>query len=122
MAIFGYSHGGGSTHDLAERLDDNRAIGVFSIDFTAYVDGIENDSDTDLGKETRLPPSTGYHANYYQRCTPFFLCGDSVSGANVDLNVSTTPWGANLDHFTIDDAPEVLNGIRDQLLMEVPTR
>ena len=54
-------------HDLARRLDANReSIGAFSIDFTGYVDGIDNGSDFDIGTETALPPATGYHANYYK--------------------------------------------------------
>jgi hypothetical protein len=118
IAIYGYSHGGGSTNDLAARLVDNAGtIGTFSIDFTAYVDGIDNDSDIDIGTETALPPSTGYHANYYENpgCGLFTLCGGPISGADFDLNVNTTAWGATLDHFTVDDAPNVLDGIRDQL-------
>ena len=123
VAIFGYSHGGGSTSDLAARLDTNRlAIGLFAIDFTAYMDGIENDSDFDLGTETTLPPSSGFHANYYENpgCSFFQLCGGPVAGADLNVNVSATPWGATLDHFSVDDAPEVLDGIRDDLLVRVP--
>ena len=33
--------------------------------------------------------------------------------------MNTTPWGAGLTHFTVDDAPEVKNGLRDQLLTQV---
>ena len=122
VAIYGYSHGGGSTNDLARRLDDNRgAIGTFSIDYTAYVDGIDNDSDIDIGTETELPPSTGYHANYYEHpgCGLFQLCGGPIAGADLNLNVNTTPWGASLTHFTIDDAVEVLQGILGQLTLLV---
>ena len=108
--------------DLARRLDDNRGtIGTFLIDFTGYVDGIDNDSDIDVGTETALPPSTGYHANYYENpgCGLFALCGGPIAGADFDLNVNTTPWGASLGHFTVDDAPEVKDGLRDQLLERV---
>jgi hypothetical protein len=122
VAIFGYSHGGGSTNDLARRLDDNRGtIGTFTIDFTGYVDGIDNDSDFDIGTETALPPSTGYHANYYENpgCGLFALCGGPIAGADFDLNVNTTPWGAGLGHFTVDDAPEVTGGLIDQLILQV---
>ncbi len=121
-AIFGYSHGGGSTNDLSRRLDTMRAsIGVFSIDFTAYVDGIDNDSDFDLDPETVLPPSTGYHANYYQHpgCGFLQLCGAPVPGADRDVNVTATPWGAALTHFTIDDAPTVLQELLDQVMTHV---
>jgi hypothetical protein len=122
VAIYGYSHGGGSTNDLARRLNDNRgSIGVFSIDYTAYVDGIDNDSDIDIGTETALPPSTEHHANYYEHpgCGFFALCGGPIAGADLNLNVTAQPWGSGLTHFTIDDAPEVLQGILDQLRLLV---
>jgi len=122
VAIYGYSHGAGSTYDMSKRLNDNRgAIGSFSIDYTAYTDAIQNDSDFDLDTETRLPPSTGYHANYYENpgCGFLSLCGGPVAGADFDLDVNTTPWGAGLGHFTIDDASEVLTGLRDQLLQQL---
>ena len=122
VAIYGYSHGGGSTNDVARRLDDNRGtIGTFSIDFTGYVDGIDNDSDIDIGTETALPPSSGYHANYYENpgCGFFALCGGPIAGADFDLDVNTTVWGAGLGHFTIDDATEVTTGLIDQLMLQV---
>ena len=122
VAIFGYSHGGGSTNDLSRRLDTMRAsIGVFSIDFTAYVDGIDNDSDFDLDPETVLPPSTGYHANYYQHpgCGFLQLCGAPVAGSDRDVNVTATPWGSALTHFTIDDAPTILQELLDQVMTNV---
>lgn len=123
VAIYGYSHGGGSTPDLARRLDDNRgSIGLFMIEFTGYVDGIGNNSDFDISAETELPPSTQYHANYYENpgCGLFTLCGGPIVGADFDLNVTGTPWGASLTHFTVDDATEVTTGIRDQLMLRLP--
>ena len=32
-------------------------------------------------------------------------------GANVELDVETTPWGADATHNAIDDKLEVLSGI-----------
>ena len=123
VAIFGYSHGGGSINDLAARLDSNRgSIGAFAITYTAYVDGIDNDSDFDLSTENELPPSTLFHANYYENpgCGFFQLCGGPIAGADINLNVTTTPWGATLSHFEVDDAPEVTGAIRDQVFNMVP--
>ena len=123
VAIYGYSHGGGSTNDLARRLDANRAtIGAFIIDFTGYVDGIDNDSDFDIDTETALPPTTQYHANWYQHpgCGFLQLCGGPIAGANLNVNVTATPWGSGLTHFTIDDAPEVLQGLIDLMVLHVP--
>ncbi len=119
VAVFGYSHGGGSTVDLAIRLNNNRAgIGAFDIAYTAYVDAIRNNSDIDLATETELPPTTMFHANYYQNpgCGLFSLCGGPINGADINLNVNTTAWGAGLTHFTVDDAPEVLGAIRGHIL------
>ena len=119
VAIFGYSHGGGSTHDLAERL------GGANISFTAYVDGIGQDGIIPIGAETRLPPGTQYHANYYQRST-FLLNGVAVTGAAFNCNVNVEPcdglpagWGADLRHGTIDDDTDVRNGVLDKLTARV---
>ncbi len=123
VAVFGYSHGGGSTNDLAIRLDDNRAdIGTFDILYTAYMDGIRNNSDIDVATETGLPASTAFHANYYQNpgCGFFSLCGGPITGADINLNVNSTAWGASLDHFSVDDAPEVTDAIRDHIITMVP--
>jgi cysteine-rich repeat protein len=119
VAIFGYSHGGGSTHDLAQRLNNNRgSIGTFSIDYTAYVDGIGNSSDIDITSETSLPPSTAYHVNYYQR-EDLFIRGNSVSGADVNVNVGNQPWGGGVDHGSCDDYAEVRNGVLLPLLAHI---
>ena len=116
VAIYGYSHGGGSTVDLAVRLDQNRAtIGTFAIDFTAYVDGIRNNSDFDTTTETQLPP-THYHANYYEHpgCGFLQLCGGPIAGADVNMN-----FGSAYTHFQIDDAPEVTSDLLNRLVTHV---
>jgi hypothetical protein len=124
VAVFGYSHGGGSTHDLAERLDAFRAgIGTFAIPFTSYVDGVENDSDIDTDPELRYPPSSAFHANHYQRGTfaDFFLDGGPVPGSSPPpsgLDVETTTWGAGATHFIVDDFMQV----RDFILLNLDLR
>lgn len=121
VSIFGYSHGGGSTYDLAERLDNDRpGIGLFEIVVTSYVDGVENDSDFDLSQERRRPPSTSYHANHYQVGTlsDFLLDGGPVPNSDPPpsgLNVETTPWGAGATHFLVDDYLEVRSFIESNL-------
>lgn len=114
VAIFGYSHGGGSTYDLTDRLDINRAgLGLFSISYTSYVDGVGNNSDVDTSMETRRPPSSAFHLNHYQHGTlfeDFFLDGGPVANSNpppTGLDVETTPWGASSTHFEVDDFIEV---------------
>lgn len=119
IAIFGYSHGGGSTYDLAERLDiDRPGIGVFEIVVSSYVDAVENDSDFDLDQELRRPPSTQYHANHYQvgSFVDIFLDGGPVPNSNpppTGLNVESTPWGAGSTHYLVDDYVQVRSYIQD---------
>lgn len=126
VAIFGYSHGGGSTYDLAERLDINRpAIGVFDIRFTSYVDSVSNNSDIDVAQELRRPPSSAYHLNHYQHGSlfeDFGLDGGPVPDSNpppTGLDVETTPWGATATHFEVDDYVQVLDLIDASLTPQV---
>lgn len=125
VVIYGYSHGGGSTHDLSERLDANRAaIGTFSIPYTSYVDGIENDSDIDVDPEVRLPPTSAYHVNHYQNGTfaDLFLDGDAIPGSVPPpdgLDVETTAWGAAATHYVVDDYDQVRDLIRNDLIPRV---
>lgn len=120
LSVFGYSHGGGSTYDLVERVAINAgSIGSYTVPFTAYIDAIENDSDIDIESERRLPFGTQYHVNYYQR-EDFFIRGNSVPGADVDVNVNSTPWGAGIEHTGVDDLTNVRNGVRDALVARVP--
>ncbi len=121
LAIFGYSHGGGSTYDLCNRLDANRAaIGTFSINFTSYVDGIENDSTIDTDMELRRPPTTNFHANHYQSGSfhDLFLDGGPVDDSEPPprgLDVETVTWGRDATHSEIDDFEEVRNFIQEAL-------
>jgi hypothetical protein len=130
VAIFGYSHGGGSTYHLAERLDDNRPdIGGFSIVFTSYVDAVENDTCWDMDQETRRPPLTAFHMNHYQHGQmggdfgDFGLDGgpiDNPEPGDFELDVETTTWGADATHNTIDDLSQVLDQLLTKLLQHVP--
>jgi hypothetical protein len=122
VGIFGYSHGGGSTYDLADRLDVNRAgIGTFTIEFTSYADGVSNDSDIDVFQENRRPPSTAYHANQFQvgSLGDFFLDGGPVPNSNPGpsgLNVESTTWGAASSHYDVDDYIQVRDYIQNNLV------
>lgn len=120
VALYGFSHGCGSIYDLSERLQLNQAsIGDFDIVFSACIDGIENDSDVDLDPETRLPLGTQYHVNYYQQWGFIPPWGNSVAGADVDVNVTSTSWGSFLWHITITNSAEVQSGIFDPILLRV---
>ena len=121
IGLYGFSHGGGSLYDLSERLDANKAsIGAFDIVFTGYIDSIENDSNTDLAAEVRLPVGTGYHVNYYQSFGFIPPWGGSVTGADVNVNVTATFWGFLLVHISITTSGVVQSAIYDPLVQLVP--
>ena len=112
--MYCFSHGCGSTFDLSEKLDANKdSIGSFEIPFTAYIDGIENDSDVDLDAEIRLPIGTGYHMNYYQSSFLWWLWGASIPEADVDEEV----YGVT--HITITNDLNMQNAIHDELVSRV---
>jgi len=126
LAIYGYSHGGGSTYHLSERLDiDRLGIGTFDIVFTSYVDGVRNSSDTDTAMELRRPPTSAYHANHYQIGTfagDFNIDGGPVPNSDpppTGLDVETTAWGVGATHFTVDDFVEVRDFIEQGFLPRV---
>ncbi|MDA3800496.1 MAG: hypothetical protein PF692_15665 [Kiritimatiellae bacterium] len=117
--MIGYSHGGGSVYDLAKRLNDNRStIGSFTIKFTAYIDAIENDSEIDVNAETKYPPSSEYHVNFWQTAVTG-LSGDATDppGQNLGWNVDIpTP---SVTHGTIDDYPIVLTPTTSMLKLKI---
>jgi hypothetical protein len=122
IAIFGYSHGGGATYNLSNRLDfDRPGLGVFEISFTSYVDSVRATSDIDTAQELRRPPSTVYHLNQYQHgvfLEDFGLDGGPVPDSHpppTGLDVETTPWGAGCDHFEVDDFLQVRMLIEQEL-------
>lgn len=119
VAIVGYSHGGGATHDLAERLQIQPPNKPFAIPFTGYIDAIEQGNtamskDAGTAPEIRLPPGSQFHVNLWQPVawqTPRGpVNGAPVPGSAIDINVNAPPpggWGLSLDHGTIDDHPQV---------------
>jgi hypothetical protein len=121
VAIIGYSHGGGATHDLAETLAGEN-LGSWQLSFTAYIDAVAEPA---AGIEDQRPTNSVYHVNYYQTPHTFedlWLGGGPMQnppGANVEVNVSGTGWGTNLTHFTIDDAQNVKDGVYNELINHV---
>ena len=125
VVSFGYSHGGGSTYDLVERImDDQVSIGSFTVPFTSYVDGVGNASDIDTSQELRHPPGSALHVNHYQRGSfaDFFLDGGPVPSSipgTTGLDVETTPWGAGTTHYLVDDFAQVRDLIQAELEQSV---
>ena len=122
IAVFGYSHGGGSTYSLVDLLDISRpGLGVFEIQFSSYVDAVRNNSDIDVAQELRRPPSSLYHLNQYQHGVFFEdlgLDGGPVPDSHpppTGLDVESTPWGTGATHFEVDDFVEVRDLIEASL-------
>jgi hypothetical protein len=118
IGIFGHSHGGGATHDISKKINDARSsLGSFGINFTGYVDAIRHDGTFERVAETRYPPSSLYHWNYYQRHLP--IMGNAVFGAATNLDVNTTTWGSSLGHLSIDNDPTVQNELHSTIKTHV---
>ena len=122
LAIFGYSHGGGSTYDLCNLLHVNRDnIGEFSISFTSYVDATRN-FDLNPLPEGRRPTATRFHVNQYQTNKWWDPRGRAIDGSEPPpdgLDVTTQAWGSDADHYNIDDIDEVRDFIYDNLTARV---
>jgi len=122
VAIFGFSHGGGSVYDLANRLNINRArIGFFTTVFTGYIDAITT---LDRIAERRLPPGTRFHVNLFETKTLLLHGNTTYVGKTpaYQLNVTITSWGRKLGHSEIDDDPLVRNLLRASLITRVTMR
>jgi len=123
-SIYGYSRGGGATYDLALALSGS---GI-DPNVTGYCDAIESGI-TARDAETRRPPGSGLHLNYYQQHEGgvLDLLGDATAApqtGDIQVNTTTQGWAdasSNLlTHFTIDDDSRVLNGIKDQITSAIP--
>lgn len=121
VAIFGYSHGGGSTHDLAEKLDIHSAgIGAFSVPFTAYIDAVENDyclviDRSFLGPELRRPPGSAYHVNFYQEGLLDFHGGPIIDRLPQDYEKNVDSLTPTHTHKTIANDASILGFIEARL-------
>jgi hypothetical protein len=117
VAIIGYSWGGGATYNLSNALKKTSTLAPagYKLVYTAYIDAIRHGSIT---SETRKPVGTLYHDNIYQR-KDFAPRGNKVTGANLNLNVTTTSWGSLLRHVTVDDHPVVRQTLIDNLKARV---
>ncbi|MBW3596229.1 MAG: PKD domain-containing protein [Planctomycetes bacterium] len=117
VAIMGYSHGGGSTHDLAWRLEQNTIPGSgisditlpFTIPFTSYVDAVWQVTGAE---ETRRPPLSLFHTNQYE--TNSAINGGPTGG---DDDIDRSYLGVT--HLTIDGNATVLDFVKTRLRQKV---
>lgn len=102
-----------ASRDLANALKGTTSLAAagYRLQYTAYIDGIRHNS---ISAETRLPPGTAYHDNFYQR-KDMLLKGNSVAGAT-NINVTQTTWGRQLVHTTIDDNATLQQALVGELM------
>jgi hypothetical protein len=117
VAIIGYSHGGGSTFNVSEALDNDPT--AFNLNFTAYIDAVTQDAIT---QENRRPVNSAFHVNYYQEgsLADGWLDGgpiDNPPGADLEVNVDDPV--ATETHTTIDDDASVHEGITTRLYQRI---
>ncbi len=114
VAIFGYSHGGGSTYDISDHLNATPPQGTFTIPYTAYIDAVRQPGPF---AEARRPPSAGYLINYYQRRLTPFRGGpvDDLAGGDNEYNLTD----GSITHKNIDDQNNVQSSVMNQLIDHV---
>lgn len=141
IAIVGFSWGGGSTFVLANSLKGEAIMSEpfnAKISFTGYIDAIVDSTTLELAdSETKWPPGSKYHVNYFQQNT-FRSLGvigaatdpDPVTGLQAE-NINVTSWlhynprtrkNETMVHTSIDDDEEVLKGMREKLTSKLPKR
>ena len=114
IALIGYSHGGGTVWEMANKLTNNATdiYGSFEITFTGFIDAISQSwrwgagVPGTLGSVNTRPPGSQYHCSQFQKNTwisGLFLNGD-YSGGDDDLNRSYL----GVTHSTIDENAIVL--------------
>lgn len=120
VAIYGYSHGGGSTYVLSSVLSNNyTAIGSqFTIPYTAYVDAVQDDGIWDPKREQRRPMGSVFHANYYQEGHIADFDYGLDGGPLIPSMQPDAGYEENVDqpdptetHGSIDDEPTILHDI-----------
>jgi hypothetical protein len=120
FAIMGYSHGGGITYNMAQRIE--RPLGSIRIlAFTGYIDAIKRTAQEPgtANEETRLPKDTQWHTNYFQR--DGVPQSSHTVGANESTQVNETdgPNPERIKHTTIDKQPSIHNFIASRCATKI---
>ncbi len=114
VGIYGYSYGGGVLYFLATRLASPPTIVP---NFACYIDAVTNGG---IGQENRRPPGVAYHLSLYQ---PEGLNGGPIEDpqpGDEEFDV-VAAWGLNVNHYTIDDHPQVILTVENRLKQHVPS-
>lgn len=117
VAIYGWSHGGGATALLANRLELGKGQGIvpntFDISATAYIDAVEYDGLQTLNaqSETRRPLqnlgiikplANWYHTTSGLPPTQVPFHGDSVPGSDINVDMTEdAEMRSGMDHVDI---------------------
>src|SRR5262249_48072177 len=118
----GYSHGGGSTYQLAWRLQQNTIVGSgitditvpFAIPFTGYIAAIMDGGPNPV-PESRRPPLSLFHCAQYETNNTLWFLNSMPSGGDDDVDRSYL----GVKHSTIDDNAIVLGMLRTRLRQKV---
>lgn len=106
---------------MSNALNSNRlVIGAFTIDYTAYIDGVTN---TTGGEENRRPPGSLWHLSIYQNgwTDDAFLDGGPVVGGNENINAeSDVGWQLQVNHFQVDDHVQVRDWVKMRFRQNFP--
>lgn len=126
VAIYGFSRGGGSTHDLSNWINNNLEVNIV---FTGYIDAIAQGL-MEGDPETRYPPGSEFLLNIYQEAGPTFGLEGAIvevprddSGEPVgevqNVNTDNAHYHSNEDHDSIDEDEDVLERMRMNLIERV---
>jgi hypothetical protein len=115
IALVGYSHGGGTVHNVAWRIDKNYnntkghnfLVPLPQQVFTSYVDAVSNSTFLNPFEENRRPPGSIFHYNQYQQNK---LPHGGLSSADIEVNHTSI----GLTHDTIDDNGIVQGNLKTQ--------
>jgi hypothetical protein len=126
VVIYGHSHGGGATYELATLIGNYYQNGgyAFEIAMTGYIDAIRRPG---VAAEDRRPNSappygSKFHVNYYQSTGVHGVYIAEGVLENLTYNIEVNQdvnWndlnGDNLTHTTIDDSKELHSHFRSLL-------
>ena len=111
IALFGYSHGGGTVYNVAWRIgnnyadsDGNTMSNPRSLVFTSYIDAVRNSNLINVVGENRRPAGSLFHLNQYQEND--WVVDGCTSNGTADVEVGRSGI-TGMTHRTIDDNVDV---------------
>lgn len=123
IAIFGYSHGGGTVYNVAWRIHNNFADTngktfekPHTLVFMSYVDAVKNRFYIDMSGENLRPLGSAFHTSQYQE-NNYFVDGAHANGdADDDIDRSNI---VGINHNNIDDNEIVRDFLKTRFKQKV---